>query len=243
MIVPYAYTTSHQMLRMELRASHGLIGLCVISWIITAINPYDVEAWALEQIASVLLIGTFWWSARHINYSLTTLCGLTSLFVLHSIGTHYTYSLTPYDPFLHATFGVSLNELVGWDRNQYDRFVHFFFGVVSARVFFEYLVQRISMTNATAWFLSFHLVISTSAIYELMEWAAAIVFASDAGILYLGSQGDIWDAQKDIYLGGMGFIVALALFYLQQRFKSPDSSSGYVTVEEKKRAVMSDNPR
>ena len=194
---------------------YGLIGICSVSWTVTAIAPHNIEAWALEQIASILCIGLIVWTARTVTYSLDCWVGLAAIFVLHTIGTHYTYSLTPYDNFLQSVFGISVNETMGWDRNHYDRIVHFLFGLATTRVFFEYFKQR-SLSNATAWFVAFNLVVSTSAIYELMEWAAAVVFAgesgSEAGALYLGTQGDIWDAQVDMFLAAIGSVLSITLY-------------------------------
>ena len=186
-----------------------LIAACLIAWVITAINPLDPEAWALEQIAGILCISCFIWSLRSVQFSISCWIGLAILFIFHSIGTHYTYSLTPYDEMLRAMTGTSLNEILGWERNNYDRFVHWLFGLTTARVFYEFLLPRTNTHRPMAWFLSFNLVVSASALYELMEWAAALVFANDAGILYLGTQGDVWDAQIDIFLAGVGALISL----------------------------------
>ena len=190
---------------------YALLTLCSASWTITAIAPHDLEAWALEQIATLLCLGLVVWTARHVTYSLGCWVGLAVLFILHTIGTHFTYSLTPYDEFLNSLVGVSINDSMGWERNHYDRIVHFVFGLTTARVFFEYLHAKLTTSHPMAWFLALHLVLSTSAIYELMEWAAAAVFAAEAGAMYLGTQGDIWDAQVDILLAGIGACLSIAL--------------------------------
>lgn len=190
-----------------MRIHYLLIGICSLAWAVTAIGPHDLEAWALEQIAAIICIALFLWSARHTTYSSVALSGLTILFVCHAIGTHYTYSLTPYDPFFQSLTGTSLNDIMGWERNHYDRFVHFLFGLTTSRVFYEFLLQNLGTTQWVAWTLSLNLVISTSAFYELMEWWAVLLFAADTGILYLGTQGDVWDAQIDIALGGLGFLL------------------------------------
>lgn len=192
--------------------NYFLLTICLCVWVVTAINPYDFEAWALEQIASALCVGLFLWSRRYVSYSPVALLGLATLFLLHATGTHYTYSLTPYDPALKSLTGLSLNELFGWERNHYDRFVHLYFGFAAARVFYEYLDQSLIRPTWSEWLLSFNLVVSLSAIYELMEWAAVIIFASESGMLYLGTQGDIWDAQADIALGGLGAVLAWFCF-------------------------------
>lgn len=183
----------------------SLVALCVVTWVITAIRPYDFQAWALEQIAPLLCISLIVWSSQYVRFSPAALAGLAVLFVLHAIGTHFTYSLTPYDEFAQRWLGFSIDEYFGWQRNHYDRFVHLAFGALVALPFFEFLRSYFRCSNRAAWFFSLHLIISSSAIYELLEWWAAVIFASEAGALYLGSQGDIWDAQWDIALAILGF--------------------------------------
>ncbi len=186
-------------------------------WGITAIEPYDVEAWVLEQIATVMCIALIWWAARSVEFSPSALLGLSCLFILHAIGTHYTYSLTPYDDFGQATFNISINELFDWQRNHYDRLVHFAFGLATAKPFFEFLTSHYKIQTNVAWFLALNLAISASAIYELLEWWAAVIFSSETGALYLGSQGDIWDAQWDIALAAAGFSVSYLLQLLVEK--------------------------
>ena len=196
------------------RIRNLLIAACLVSWIVTAIDPYDPEAWALEQIAGLLCIGCFVWSTHSTSYSISCWVGLAILFIFHTIGTHFTYSLTPYDAFFQNITGSTLNDILGWERNHYDRFVHFVFGLATIRIFYEFLLQREHDNSPMTWFLAFNLVISASALYELMEWAAALMFANEAGTLYLGTQGDIWDAQVDIFLAGLGAILSITAYQL-----------------------------
>ncbi len=200
-----------------------MISICLVSWMVTAIDPFDAEAWLLEQIAPALVVGGLWVISRYITLSTASLWGLTCLFIAHTIGTHYTYSLTPYDLALERVLGVSINELFGWQRNHYDRFVHFGFGVATALPLFELL--KANRASWIAWLLSMNVVISLSAIYELLEWLAAIVFSNESGDLYLGSQGDIWDAQADIALAWLGFIITYVVwtFARGRFFRYPQS--------------------
>lgn len=205
-----------------------LLMLCISVWVITAINPYDFEAWALEQIASVLCVGLFFLSRRYVKYSSFALLGLATLFLFHATGTHYTYSLTPYDTAFKTVTGLSMNDLFGWERNHYDRFVHLYFGFATARVFYEYLDQSLLKPTWWSWLLSINIVISLSAVYELMEWSAVLLFATESGMLYLGTQGDIWDAQADIALGGLGALIAWVCFigpvFLRYVIKVPEAA-------------------
>ena len=181
--------------------------ICAATWVITAIQPENFQAWALEQIASILGIGSLWFISRHAQLSLIALSGLTFLFVAHAIGTHHTYSMTPYDGATEYLFGFSLNETFGWQRNHYDRFVHLIFGVTASIPLYQIFFSQLKCSNSIAWFLSLNIVVSLSAAYELLEWFAALVFSPETGDPYLGSQGDIWDAQADIAIAGLGALL------------------------------------
>lgn len=184
----------------------GLISICGLVWVWSAISPFDLEAWVLEQIAVALTIALLLWLTRTVPLSNTSLVSLSVLFVAHAIGTHYTYSLTPYDAVGESLFGVSIDEVLGFERNNYDRFVHLLFGLTTAKVLYELIRGYANVSSNEAWFFGLHLNISISAIYEMMEWAAALVFSDGAGTHYLGAQGDIWDAHYDIVLALIGFL-------------------------------------
>jgi len=189
-----------------------LVVICAAVWIACAMNPYDLEAWMLEQLALLLaLLVLVWCVRRQVRFSTADKVAIATLFIAHSLGTHFTYSLTPYDQFFQDLCGFSLNELGGWSRNQYDRFVHLLYGVCMAMPVARVLVQTLDVGFFASRFLAFHLVISTSALYELLEWAAASLFGGDLGELYLGTQGDAWDAQADIALAGVGQLAVYAV--------------------------------
>ena len=189
-----------------------LLVVCVGVWIACAINPFDFEAWLLEQFATLCALAVLAWCAwRKIRFSTTDKISIAVLFVVHTVGSHFTYSLTPYDSFLQSSIGLSLHDLTGWQRNQYDRFVHLMYSVCLALPSAAVLTQRLRTSAFTARFLAFHLIISTSALYELVEWRAALLFGQGLGALYLGTQGDTWDAQADIALAGIGQLCVYAL--------------------------------
>ena len=205
------------MSRPALSLNAVLISSCVLVWIICAIRPWDYEAWLLEQFATVsALLVLVWCWRRGIEFSTGARISIALMVIAHTIGTHYTYSLTPYDTFASSWLGFSVNDLFGWERNNYDRLVHLLYGLLLAQPVAEALTQRLGPSLFRAQFFGFHLIISTSAIYELVEWAAALLFGSDLGNLYLGTQGDIWDAQADIVLAGAGCLAVYAAVNLSR---------------------------
>ena len=189
------------------------IGICVVVWLICAYKPWDFPAWLLEQFATLCALAVLGWCVmRGVRFSITSKISIGVMFIIHTIGTHFTYSVTPYDEFIQAVAGFSLNELLGFQRNHYDRFVHLMYGVCMALPAAQALQQRLHTSTFTARFLAIHLVLSTSALYELVEWGAAVLFGGDLGTLYLGTQGDVWDAQADIALATVGQLFVYAVY-------------------------------
>lgn len=186
-----------------------LLLLCGVVWVWSAIAPYDAATWRMEQIASLFMVGLLLLLRRTVTFSLPSMLGIAALFCIHTVGTHYTYSLTPYNDWSTALFGSSINDWFQWTRNHYDRFVHLAYGLCLTLPISEALTQKLKLQGGPSHFLSVQLVLSTSALYELMEWSAAIVFGGDVGTAYLGTQGDVWDAQADIALAMAGSLLVV----------------------------------
>ncbi len=197
--------------------SKVIVGICTAVWLLCAVSPWDFEAWLLEQFATVIALCVLAWCVHnHIQFATHAKISIAVLFIAHTIGTHFTYSDTPYDAFVRSVTGISINDLFGWTRNHYDRFVHLMYGVCLAMPTASLFQQRLGTSRFTSRFLAVHIIISTSAIYELVEWLAALIFGSELGMLYLGTQGDIWDAQMDIALAIIGQLAVYGLVELKQ---------------------------
>lgn len=186
-----------------------LIAVCAMVWLLCAFGPIDRLTWALEQIATVLVVLALLMQ-RGVRFSFSSWLGLAALFCAHTVGTHYTYSLTPYNEWFFYMTGVSINDMVGWERNNYDRLVHLLWGLCMTQPICETFLQRLQTSLRAARHLSFHVVVSTSALYELLEWGAAVTFG-DGGLAYVGAQGDIWDAQADIAICIAGWALVVVL--------------------------------
>ena len=189
-----------------------LLGLvCVAVWVQCAIRPLDTATWVIEQGALVLALLVLFAVRHRVRFSVTARVGMAILFCVHCIGTHFTYSLTPYDETLRELFGVSLNDLMGWERNHYDRFVHLCYGLCLTQPCREAFRQLAGGSHRVTGIVALSLILATSALYEIVEWLAALVFGGDLGQAYLGTQGDIWDAQFDMALAGIGSLAVLAV--------------------------------
>jgi putative membrane protein len=177
----------------------------------------------LENVLVALLVVAI--AATHRKFLLSRVSyTLVFLFLcLHEVGAHYTYSEVPYDAWIRALTGHSLNEAMGWERNHFDRLVHFLYGLLMAYPLREFFLRVADVRGFWGYFLPLDFTLSTSALFELFEWAAAELFGGDLGAAYLGTQGDVWDAHKDMALAGTGALLAMLVTaainaYLQRDF-------------------------
>ncbi|WP_185964332.1 DUF2238 domain-containing protein [Aliikangiella marina] len=178
-------------------------------FIALAIEPHNRQDWLLENLlvfVAVLILATTY---RRFPFSRVSYTLIFLFLVLHEIGAHYTYAMVPYDKFFSTYFGFSVDELFGWERNNYDRVVHFIYGLFLAYPIRE-LYYRIADTKGFwGYFFPLELTMASSMVFELFEWAAAEIVGGDLGAAYLGTQGDIWDAHKDMALASLGAAIAM----------------------------------
>jgi putative membrane protein len=188
-----------------------------------AIDPYDRADWALENVlvfvGVIMLAGTY----RKFPLSRVSYTLIFCFLCIHQIGAHYTYSNVPYDEWFKALTGTTFNELMGWERNQFDRLVHLLYGLLLAYPIREVFLRVAGVRGFWGYFLPLDLTMSTSMIYELIEWGAAEVFGGDLGVAYLGTQGDSWDAHKDMAIASLGALISMIItaalnIYLQRDF-------------------------
>ncbi len=173
----------------------------VVVWIIAAIEPLYPRDWLLENLLvfiwSALLVFTY----RRFRFTNVSY-GLFIVFLsLHLAGSHYTYSETP--------FGFWMQEWFGFERNHYDRIVHFSFGLLIAYPMREILLRTSGLATAWSYFITLNCIVAFSAVYEIIEALTAVIVSPELGAAYLGTQGDEWDAQKDAGLALLGSIIAM----------------------------------
>lgn len=187
-------------------------------WTALAIAPADRPTWLLENVLIAAAVGVLVATRRVLPLSDASYILLFVFLCLHAIGAHYTYSLVPYDAAFRALGAGSVDELFGATRNHYDRVVHLAYGLLLVLPFREMLMLHAGVRGFWSYFLPVDLALSTSALYELIEWAAAIVYGGDLGAAFLGTQGDEWDAHKDMALAGLGAVIAaLTLWAIDRR--------------------------
>jgi putative membrane protein len=178
-------------------ASITLIALLALS----GIRPFDRTTWVLEILPVAIALPVLW--ATYPRFPLTDLlyvCILAHGIVL-IVGGAYTYARVP--------FGFYLADLLDLSRNPYDKIGHFFQGFVPALVAREILVRgRYVRGGKMLAFIVVCVVLAISATYELIEWAAALALGQGADE-FLGTQGDPWDTQSDMFFALIGAVTAL----------------------------------
>jgi putative membrane protein len=192
--------------------------LCLLAyaavWAVMAIHPVYPADWLLENVLAVLGVALFVITYRFFPLSNLSYIPLTLFLILHAIGAHYTYAETP--------IGDWMAPLFGWQRNNFDRVVHFCFGLLLAYPVRELYFRVIGARGIWGIVLPVDLMISLSAVYELVEWGATVIVAPEAGVAFLGAQGDPWDAQKDMALASLGAAITMTSTAVVNLVINPD---------------------
>ena len=194
-----------------------------IEFVVLAIAPNDRKDWLLENVLVVLFVGALYGSYRKLMLSRISYLLIFLFLSLHLVGAHYTYAQVPYDRWFESVTGRTFNSLVGWERNNFDRVVHFCYGLLLAYPIREVFQRVVKLRGFWGYFFPLDITMSTSMLYELIEWGAAAAFGGDLGQAYLGTQGDVWDAHKDMAFASLGALIAMLItaginFRLQRDF-------------------------
>lgn len=176
-----------------------LAGLLWSGW-----QPYDRLTWVMEVLPVMLVLPVLWFTRRRFPLTDLLLIGIFLHCAVLMLGGAYTYARVP--------FGFVLQDLFDLNRNPYDKIGHFFQGLVPALAARELYIRH-GVVNGRRWldFLVICTVMTISSLYELIEWAAALVMGQGADE-FLGTQGDIWDTQSDMFLALIGALFALTVF-------------------------------
>ena len=213
-----------------------LLVLYVAIWGALAIAPSYRQDWLLENLLVLIVVPVLVGTYRRFAFSHRTYLSVFVFLVLHAIGAHYTYSEVPYDRWLRAHFGFSPDHAFGFTRNHYDRAIHFLYGLLVTPAVIELLTANVPLRGMWRRLLPACFIVANSAVYEMLEWAAALLFGGDLGIAYVGTQGDPWDAHKDMALAALGSGLALLLPLpgtpLPRAPSGGDASSGALSSHE-----------
>ncbi|WP_299873486.1 DUF2238 domain-containing protein [uncultured Cocleimonas sp.] len=185
-------------------------------WADSLIGTTDIANWRIENtltaITLLYLIFTFKW----YRFSTASYFLICAFLCLHVYGSKYTYAENP--------FGFWLQDILQTSRNPYDRLVHMSFGLLLYFPFYEILLNGLKLRKREALIIPILIVLSASAIYEIIEWLVADIFFAEQGISYLGTQGDVWDSQEDMFVAFIGSLLAALIFYVYRLTKRTHKS-------------------
>ena len=170
---------------------------------LSAIRPHSFAVWMTEIFWVAGLLAVLLSTRRLFRFSLMAYGCFFVWMMLQAIGAHYTFELVPMD-WLKAPLGLV--------RNPYDRIAHFTVGWFAFPFAELFLRKGWVKSAAFAAFFAVMTVVAMAGLWELVEWQYAVIDGGDAGAAFLGSQGDIWDAQKDILCDTLGALCASAIF-------------------------------
>lgn len=180
----------------------------VVHFTLLGIAPYDRAVWWAENLPILLIVLTLALTYRYHAFSNTAYLLMGCLVFLHTIGGHYTFERVP--------FGF-VTELFGFSRNHYDRLAHFTVGFYAFAIAELLLVRKLVAARVVLYLFPLSIIIAVAGSYEIFEWIYASSADGPAGAAVLGSQGDPWDAQKDMLADTLGAVTALLLFFMVYR--------------------------
>lgn len=207
-----AFTVAISTHRNPLRSNYWLMGFILVFllvWVNSFMGTTDISNWMLENLLVLLFLPVLVYTYRKYQFSDLSYLLLCVYLCLHVYGSKYTYAENP--------FGYWLQDQLNWSRNHYDRIVHFGFGFLLAYPMRELFLKWFKFPGWVSWALPIELTLSIGAFYELIEWGVADVFFPEQGDAYLGTQGDIWDAQKDVFLAFLGAMIATTIVSLVKK--------------------------
>ncbi len=185
------------------RVLQGLVVWLSLVWVAAAISPFDRFDWLLENVLVFVYAVVVVASYRRFPFSNVSYVLFAVFLTLHLVGSHYTYAETP--------IGYSLKEIFSLSRNPYDRIVHFAYGLLLAYPLYELLRREGRLSISWAAFVAVNLILSSSGFYEVVEGIVAVIVSPELGNAYLGTQGDIWDAQRDMLAATVGAVLTMVI--------------------------------
>ncbi len=186
-----------------------LFGIYLLFFIALGIQPYARDVWIAENIPVVALVAVLYFLYRRkIQFSNLSYVLMCFFIFLHTIGGHFTFERVPFD---------FITELFGFERNHFDRFAHFSVGFFAFPIAELLVVRKLTMSKWIVFLFPVFTIFAIASIYEIIEWWYAATQDPTAGAAFLGSQGDIWDAQKDMLADGSGAILATFLYFFVRK--------------------------
>ena len=186
------------------------IAVILISVILTTLSPLYPNQQLLQHLGTLVVMLPVILDLRSKVLSRSAILGITVFSFIHVMGARYIYSYVPYNEWSVNLTGFDIQDFFNFDRNHYDRFVHFSFGLLILPYTRDLVKRYFGITKTITVLLIAWLFIQTfSMLYELFEWSLTVFMTENMAENYNGQQGDIWDAHKDMALASLGALAAM----------------------------------
>ena len=195
------------------KAILGLAAICAVLWVVAAIDPFDRQAWVLENLLLIIFVTVLFFGHRRLELSTTSYCLIAAFIILHIVGAHYTYE--------HMPLGIWAKNYFHLSRNHYDRFAHGAFGFLLAFPVRELLLRFSRLRRGWSLWLAVAVILAVSGLFEIIESIVAEIVAPGQGVNWLAGQGDEWDAQNDMRSALVGSLLMIAVVALIERKEPP----------------------
>lgn len=179
--------------------------------------------WPVEQAlhSSLTVVGLHWlwrhdrrWTMRSADFA-----AICVFIAVHCVAARWLYSNVPYDRWLVDLTGWSPQAAFDWERNHFDRLIHFLYGLLFMPALHDDARRRWPVTAGQAFAIALALILISGLVYEWLEWGIALLLSPEAAEAYNGQQGDVWDAHMDMLLAGIG--AGLSWPWLRRRRPHP----------------------
>lgn len=184
-----------------------------VLWCVLAIAPHNRQDWLIENLLALAAVTTLLLTYRRFQFSTSSYVLITAFLTLHAIGAHYTYAEVPIGFWLQRTFELP--------RNPFDRIVHFSYGLLLVLPLRELLMRLAGVKGVWSFYLPVSGMVAQSGVFEMLEALVATVVSPELGTAYLGTQGDQWDAQKDMAAAFCGAIITISILRFTRRYEGP----------------------
>jgi putative membrane protein len=202
-------------------AQKAMLGLLLVAVALANIDQPFPELAPLQHIPTVLIVLAAPLILRRWPLSTPAVASLWIFMLLHTLAGRYIYSYVPYDDWAKALTGHTISDYFGLHRrNNFDRIVHFAFGLLWTLPVCQAVVRRHHVSMGLGLFVGFCFIGLISALYEIFEWLLTLVVAGETADFYNGQQGDIWDPQKDMGMAQLGSVAAIIWAWISGRMRS-----------------------
>ncbi|WP_433852213.1 DUF2238 domain-containing protein [Stenotrophomonas nitritireducens] len=186
----------------------GVLAVFLLTWI----KPLWPLEQALHSSLTVAGLAALWWVDRRWPLGGGAFAAVCGFVALHCIGARWLYSNVPYEAWLQGLAGWSPGAAFGWQRNHFDRLIHFLYGACFTPALAQ-LARHAwpALRGGQAFMLAVMAVMCSSLVYEWLEWGIALALSPEAAEAYNGQQGDVWDAHADMLLATVGSLLAWPL--------------------------------